>query len=104
MACGKGHTGVVTSKLLALEPDPRLIGMARKQAPGRAGSVRFLEASAEQIPLESASIDTIISTWRRMCSILNIRRALEEMPRVLKRDGRLLFVEHGLSSERAIQK
>lgn len=90
-------------ELLALEPDPKLIGMARGKSAERTPRVSFLEASAEQIPLENTSIDTVVSTWT-MCSIPDIRRALEEMRRVLKAGGRLLFVEHGLSSEPGVRK
>jgi ubiquinone/menaquinone biosynthesis C-methylase UbiE len=83
-------------ELLALEPDPNLIAMARKEPAARIRPVRFLEASAERIPLENSSIDTVVSTWT-MCTIPDVRRALEEMRRVLKPCGRLLFVEHGLA-------
>lgn len=87
-------------ELLALEPNPILIGIARNRSQGAAS---FLEASAEQIPLENSSIDTVISTWT-MCSIPDIRRALQEMRRVLKPRGQLLFVEHGLSPEPGVRK
>lgn len=90
-------------ELLALEPDPSLIEMARTKAPVSIRPVSFLEASAEQIPLESASVDTVISTWT-MCSIPDVRRALKEMRRILKPGGRLLFVEHGLSSDPVVRK
>jgi ubiquinone/menaquinone biosynthesis C-methylase UbiE len=36
--------------------------------------------------------------WK-LCSIPNPSAALAEMRRVLRSDGRLLFVEHGLSPE-----
>ena len=88
-------------ELLALEPDPSLIVWARNKSRRGGGTVSFLEASAEQIPLDDASIDTVISTWT-MCSIPDIHRALVEMRRVLKPRGRLVFVEHGLSSERGV--
>lgn len=90
-------------ELLALEPDPKLMDMARSKPAGSVLPVTFLEASAEQIPLEDGSVDTVISTWT-MCSIQDIRRALEEMRRVLRPDGRLLFVEHGLASELNVRK
>ena len=77
--------------------------MARSKPAGSVLPVTFLEASAEQIPLEDGSVDTVISTWT-MCSIQDIRRALEEMRRVLRPDGRLLFVEHGLASELNVRK
>jgi SAM-dependent methyltransferase len=90
-------------ELLALEPDPKLIAMARSKSAERDQPLRFLEASAEHIPLEDASIDTVVSTWT-MCTIPDIRRALGEIRRILKPDGRLLFVEHGLAPDPSVRK
>jgi SAM-dependent methyltransferase len=98
-----GHYPPAVRELLALEPDPKLIGMARNRSAERSRAVSFLEASAERIPLENSSIDTVVSTWT-MCTINDIRRALEEMRRVLKPRGRLLFVEHGLAPDTGVRK
>lgn len=89
--------------LLALEPDPKLMGMARSRSAESVLPVTFIEASAEQIPLEDKSVDTVVSTWT-MCSIPDLRRALGEMRRVLKPTGRLLFVEHGLAADLNVRK
>jgi ubiquinone/menaquinone biosynthesis C-methylase UbiE len=81
-------------EVLALEPTPRLIIMAQR-ASNRAGiPVRFLEASAEAIPLDDHSVDTIVTTWT-LCSIPQAATALADMRRVLRPAGKLLFVEHG---------
>jgi SAM-dependent methyltransferase len=91
-------------ELLALEPDPKLMAMARNASPVTgAGRIGFIEGSAERIPLENGSIDTVVSTWT-MCTIPDIRLALDEMHRVLKPSGRLLFVEHGLAPDTGVQK
>ena len=78
-------------------------GGLRSKAAESALPIEFLEASAEQIPLEDGSVDMVVSTWT-MCSIPDVRRALEEMRRVLKPGGRLLFVEHGLAPEPGVRK
>jgi ubiquinone/menaquinone biosynthesis C-methylase UbiE len=79
--------------VIGLDPSPRLLEMARG-AQRRNFPVDFIEGSAEGIPLEKASIDTVVTTWT-LCSIPDADRALREMHRVLKPAGRLLFVEHG---------
>jgi ubiquinone/menaquinone biosynthesis C-methylase UbiE len=79
--------------VIGLDPSPRLLQMARG-AQRRNLPVDFIEGSADGIPLEKASIDTVVTTWT-LCSIPDADRALREMHRVLKSAGRLLFVEHG---------
>jgi ubiquinone/menaquinone biosynthesis C-methylase UbiE len=98
-----GHYPAAVRELLALEPDPKLIRLARNRSAERSRAVSFMEASAERIPLENSSIDTVVSTWT-MCTINDVRRALEEIRRVLKPGGRLLFVEHGLSPDASVRK
>lgn len=87
----------------ALEPSPRLIAMAQRAARATTAPVTFLEASAEAIPLDTHSIDTVVTTWT-LCSISDADAALAEMRRVLRPGGQLLFVEHGLAPEQAVQR
>jgi ubiquinone/menaquinone biosynthesis C-methylase UbiE len=88
-------------EVLALEPDPRLLAMARHNAKRARRPITFLEASAESIPLEDRSVDTVVTTCT-LCTIPEAIRALEEMRRVLKPAGHLLFVEHGLAPDKAV--
>jgi ubiquinone/menaquinone biosynthesis C-methylase UbiE len=83
-----------TEQLIGLDPSPRLLAMARRAACPRVGRLEFVEGSAEAIPLDSASVDTVLTTWT-LCSIPQAAGALREMRRVLRPGGRLLFVEHG---------
>ena len=89
--------------VLALEPDPKLIEMARRNAARAPRPIEFLEASANDIPLDDGSVDTVVSTWT-LCTIPRAAAALAEMRRVLKPQGRLLFVEHGLGPTAGVQK
>jgi ubiquinone/menaquinone biosynthesis C-methylase UbiE len=81
-----------------LDPSIELLHMARKRAGSVRASVELLNGSAEEIPLKSDTIDTVVMTWT-LCSIPNALKALAEMRRVLKPGGNLLFVEHGLAPE-----
>jgi ubiquinone/menaquinone biosynthesis C-methylase UbiE len=91
------------SEVLALEPAPKLILMAQARARAARRPVRLIEASAQAIPLDDNSIDTVVTTWT-LCTIPDAVQALQEMRRVLVPGGRLLFVEHGLAPEPGIQK
>jgi ubiquinone/menaquinone biosynthesis C-methylase UbiE len=93
--------GAPVREILALEPAQRLIAMAQRSA-GAAVPVKFVEGSAEAIPLDDNSIDTIVTTWT-LCTIPRAGVALSEMRRVLKPNGGLLFVEHGLAPEERVR-
>jgi SAM-dependent methyltransferase len=62
-------------EVLALEPAPRLVKMARNTSRASSIPVSFLEASAEAIPLDGHSIDTVVTTWT-LCAIPQAAAAL----------------------------
>ena len=88
-------------EIFGLDPLPRLLARAQGNAQHMQIPVHLLEGSAERIPLADRSMDTIVMTWTG-CSIPEICPALEEMRRVLKPGGRLLFVEHGRAPEAGV--
>jgi len=90
-------TGVV-----GLEPSRPLLDLAR-QVSHRGPAVALIRGSAERMPLRDASVDTVMTTWT-LCSIPDVARALREARRVLKPSGRLLFVEHGRTSNPRVDR
>jgi ubiquinone/menaquinone biosynthesis C-methylase UbiE len=90
--------GPAVRKLYALDPSPELLRMARPRAKQASFPVELLEQSAEAIALADESVDTVVTTWT-LCSIPDAARALREIRRVLRRDGRLIFIEHGRSTD-----
>jgi ubiquinone/menaquinone biosynthesis C-methylase UbiE len=89
-------------EIVGLEPVPRLLSMAKRAVPGSL-HLTLVEGSAETIPLDESSIDTVVTTWT-LCTIPDVQRALLEMRRVLKPSGELLFVEHGLAPEEKVRR
>tara|TARA_A100001388_G_scaffold85956_1_gene62082 strand:- start:180 stop:818 length:639 start_codon:yes stop_codon:yes gene_type:complete len=66
-------------------------------------SIDLLQGDGEELPIPNNSIDTVLITYT-MCTIPNVQRSLAEIKRVLKREGKLLFCEHGLAPDKNVQK
>jgi len=86
-----------------IDPSPRLLSIARRRAAASGIPVELLLGSATAIPLADDAVDTVVMTWT-LCSIPEPLAALREMRRVLKPDGNLCFVEHGLSPEPGVER
>ena len=81
-------------RVSGVEPSPEMQRLARGRVTGEC-PVEFLSQSAEDpLPLAEASVDTVVSTWT-LCTIPDVPRALREMRRILKPEGRFIFIEHG---------
>lgn len=86
-----------------LEPSE---GMRRKAADRIEQSdldVRWLGLPGEEIPLDDDSADTVVLTYT-LCSIAGVDAALEEMRRVIRPTGELLFCEHGRSPDVEVRR
>ena len=90
-------------KLYGLDPSEELNHMALKVANKHNLDVEFLLSGAEEIPLPSNSIDTILITYT-LCTIPDLNSSMNEMKRVLKDDGNFLFCEHGIAPDLNIVK
>ncbi len=88
--------------LSGVDSSPELLRMARRKLDASPYRVELFCRSAEELLFRDASFDTVVLTWT-LCSIPHPLRALAEIRRVLKPDGRLLFVEHGLSPDPKVQ-
>ena len=89
-------------RLYGIDPSIELQRMAAKKSSGIPFEVTFLSQSAEKLlPLPDSSIDTIVMTWS-LCSIPDPAMALQQMKRVLKPNGQMIFIEHGRSPEASV--
>lgn len=95
--------GPQVDRLYAVDPSEELLRMAEKKVRRAPFPVELLVRSAEEIPIDDRSIDTVVTTWT-LCTIPDPGKALAEMRRVLKPGGVLLFAEHGLAPEASVQR
>ena len=89
--------------LYGLDPAAAMHRLARKRMRESGIGVHLLTLSAEDIPEPDASFDTLVMTYT-LCSIREPVKAVKEMRRVLKREGRLLFCEHGLAPDNSVRR
>lgn len=61
----------------------------------------FMEAFSENIPAANNRFDTVVITYA-LCTIQDTDKAFDEIKRVLKKDGKLLFCEHGKAPDKKI--
>ena len=86
-----------------LEPSD---GMRKRAADNLSQSpieVKWLDLPSEEIPLEDNSADTVLLTYT-LCSIAGWETALQQMRRVLKPEGKLIFCEHGEAPDASVLK
>ncbi len=95
------HYPAAVTSLAAVDPAvllPQRLAARRARLPA---PVRLERVTAEALPFDSASFDVVVSTWT-LCTIPDAVAALREVDRVLKPDGRFLFLEHGRSDDPAV--
>jgi ubiquinone/menaquinone biosynthesis C-methylase UbiE len=76
-----------------LEPNPAFHKVLLSKAKEKQIEASVLHATVDQVPLPDESVDNVICTLV-LCSVKNVAAALAEMKRVMRKDGKLLFIEH----------
>lgn len=86
-----------------LEPSEAMREKARPNIEKSGLEVKLIDLPGEQIPLEDNSVDSILLTYT-LCTIPDWLTALQQMRRVLKPGGRLVFTEHGEAPDEGVLK
>lgn len=98
LGAGTGHNlphyPAAVERLVLTEPDPYMAKRLRAQVEdtGR-GDAEVVEAGAEALPFGDDEFDTVVATLV-LCTVPDPRAALDEVARVLRPGGRMLFMEH----------
>lgn len=89
--------------IVAVEPNAGMLERARPRIAAAAVPVEAIAGGAEAIALPSASFDTAVSVLT-LCTVGDPARALAELRRLLRPDGRLLLLEHGLAPDPGVAR
>ena len=99
VGCGTGrllaflHDAWPGMKLTGIDLSAPYLAEARRLV-GRTARVKLVEGAAEKLPFDAASIDFIVSSFLMHELPTDVRvKALAEMARVLKPDGRVVIVD-----------
>jgi len=90
--------GAEIDELVITEPEEPMARRLESKLRGYSLLARLVRAPAEDLPLEDASFDFVVSTLV-LCTVNDPTRALKEAHRVLKPGGQLLFLEHVRSDD-----
>lgn len=108
VGCGGGlnfgfYDPARVAKVTGLDPSAPLLGMAEAAAGRARVPIAVQDGRAEALPFPDASFDTAVLTFT-LCSVADPKRSLEELRRVLKPGGTLLFCEHGSAPEADVRR
>ncbi|MCG2461450.1 class I SAM-dependent methyltransferase [Flavobacteriaceae bacterium F89] len=97
------YNGDIVNHLTAIDPSKEIWNKNSIDTNNLKFEFEFIEAFAENIPKDNNCFDTVVITYT-LCTIPDLNKAFDEIRRVLKPNGRLIFCEHGKAPDKAIQK
>jgi ubiquinone/menaquinone biosynthesis C-methylase UbiE len=86
------------TELVLSEPDPHMRAQLERKLAALGRRAELSDAEGEHLPFPDASFDTVVATLV-FCTVPQPEAALAEITRVLKPEGRLLFLEHVRASD-----
>lgn len=79
---------------IGVEPNIYMYPYLKREAQQQGlSNIKLYQGTAENLPVENESIETIVST-HVLCSVSQLDRSLQEIKRVLKPGGDFIFIEH----------
>jgi ubiquinone/menaquinone biosynthesis C-methylase UbiE len=97
------HYPDAVTRLVLVEPDRHMRARLSRRVGELRPAAEIVEATADKLPFPDATFDTAVVTYV-LCSVPDQQVALSEIARVLKPDGRLLFIEHVRSNDPKVAK
>lgn len=97
------HYPAGLDRLVVSEPEQHKADLLLKKASALDLEAEFVRASAEALPFEDDSFDTVVATLV-FCTVAEPEEAIAEIRRVLRPAGQWLFIEHVRSDRPAISR
>jgi ubiquinone/menaquinone biosynthesis C-methylase UbiE len=91
------------TRLLAVEPEPRLRALAAQQAQRAPFPIEVVDGTAEALPADADQFDAAVSSLV-LCTVADPGRAARELARVLTTGGQLRFFEHVASDTTRLRR
>lgn len=103
VGCGSGlnlpyYEPSKIQRLIGVDPEASTLAMAEARSSRLPFEVQLIRGFGENLPVDDRSADTVVVTYA-LCTIPEPTAALQEIRRILKPTGRLVFAEHGQSGE-----
>lgn len=89
--------------LTAVDLSEKMLEIAKLRADKLRRDARFYNSNADNLPFERGSFDCVVDTLG-LCTYPDPVKALKEMARVCKSNGRILLLEHGISDNNFVKK
>lgn len=108
LGCGGGinmpfYDPARISSLSGIDPSAALLERSREAARARGMVADIRGGIGEAMPFSDSSFDTILVTFT-LCSVDDQHQVLSEMRRVLRPDGKVLYLEHGSAPDPGVRK
>ncbi len=104
---GTGHNlpfiPTAVTKLLAVEPSGRSVGLARQRIDASPVEVEVIGLDGQRLTADDESVDAVLCTWS-LCTIPDAVGAVREARRVLRPGGTFHFVEHGTAPDSNVRR
>jgi ubiquinone/menaquinone biosynthesis C-methylase UbiE len=89
--------------VIAIEPSQPMIDQSLTKQKSAVVPIEIVNASAENLPFEDRTFDTVVATLV-FCTIPNVEKAINEVIRVCKPEGKILLFEHVKMENAALSK
>lgn len=97
LGCGTGANlefyPITVKRLVLVEPNLHMARRLKEKLSNNKQHAEILNDNAESLSFHDASFDVVVCTLV-LCSVSNLEKSLSEIYRVLKPQGKFIFIEH----------